>query len=285
MSLKDSLSLNDKSPQFYQKYPKLFSAFYPQINEYHLDQLSEAGYLYYHSTLLMDTLIDNKDFSCIPKMTLLQEEAIKILATIYGKDGNFWDCWNNRRKEYFLAVEIEKKLSNGVEVSRATYYDLADKKSAFGKIAIDCLQVLEPNNENSIYQELLLSHKYFSIGFQLYDDVKDFGEDLDKGQFNWAVHQLKQEIEFNNYSNSHLNKLLFIKDIGQKILSEAISNFQKALNILKKYALNSEWKKVVLETKHTIECYLEITNGYIASLKKRIDLKTETEFERDFFDY
>jgi len=133
MNIKDSLIRNDKSPKFYQYYPKLFSAYFDDVSEDKINKLSEAGYLYYHSTLLMDSLIDQKDFSQIPKMMLLQEEAIKTLTTIYGKNSEFWKYWEKRRNEYFMAVEIEKTLNIEDEVSKSSYENLADKKSAFGK--------------------------------------------------------------------------------------------------------------------------------------------------------
>lgn len=287
MNIKDSLIRNDKSPKFYQYYPKLFSAYFDDVSEDKINKLSEAGYLYYHSTLLMDSLIDQKDFSQIPKMMLLQEEAIKTLTTIYGKNSEFWKYWEKRRNEYFMAVEIEKTLNIEDEVSKSSYENLADKKSAFGKVAIDCLYLLTEQKDYSKYCELLTSHKYFSIGFQLYDDVKDFREDLEKGQFNWAVYQLKKRVDFKNMEATILNKLLFIKGAGQEILKEAIENFQKALAITNRIESVSEggWKHVIQETKRTIVEYLDITNGYIKTLEKRIELKKEQTQNSDFFNY
>jgi len=207
MNVKERLIKNDKSPRFYQHYPELFSEYFPLVNSDNLSKLSEAGYLYYHSILLMDALVDDKDFSKIPDMIQLQEQAIKALCFIYGEDSEFWKYWSLRREEYFKAVEIEKKLNSENDVSKLIYEDLAEKKSAFGKVAIDCLYVLSNPKDNFKYDLLLSSHKYFSVGFQLYDDVKDFNEDLKKGQFNWAIYQLKRSVDFSKIEPDNLNSL------------------------------------------------------------------------------
>ncbi len=57
----------------------------------------------------------------------------------------FWEYWDKRKKEYYSAIKIEKELDFNNEVLFSIYEDLADKKSAFGKIAIDCLHILSNN--------------------------------------------------------------------------------------------------------------------------------------------
>ena len=167
------------------------------------------------------------------------------------------------------------------------YQDLADKKSAFGKVAIDSLFNLHGNNDNEIYQKLLLSHKYFSTGFQLYDDVKDFKEDFEKGQFNFAIEKLRNEVNFNQYEYNVevLNKLLFIKEIGQEILSKSINQFERAIKILNKLGVQSEWLTTVLEMKSTIENYLDITNGYLAIVTAKLELKNHQTVTHPFFGF
>ncbi len=49
MAIKDFI-VNDKSPRFYQYYPRLFQNYF-KVDDKIVKQLSEAGYLYYHSIL------------------------------------------------------------------------------------------------------------------------------------------------------------------------------------------------------------------------------------------
>lgn len=276
MKLQELFIRNDKSPKFYQYYPRLFKAYFRNIDNKTLTMLSDAGYLYYQSILKVDSIVDDKDISGFSQMLMLQEEAIKRLASIYGLDSVFWEYWAKRKKEYFNAVVIEKSLDYN-NILFSDYEDLADKKSAFGKIAIDCLHLLSNNEDISIYQTLLKSHRYFSVGFQLYDDVKDFKEDVEKGQFNWAVYELKKKVsseELNNNVNA-LHKLLFIRETGQEVLGKSIQYFNKSIGVLQNLDKQSEWLETVEEMRQTIVGYLDVTCGYIKTIEKKIEVKNK----------
>ncbi len=286
--LLENLKQKDKSPKYYQYYPRLFHKYYQDVDHDIVLDLSDAGYLYYQSTLCTDSVIDDKDFSKFPFISIFQEGTIKILTSIYGKESVFWNYWEKRREEYFEAVKIEKNLNINDVVDLNVYEELADKKAAFGKVAIDCLYVLSKKKDESIYKLLLQSHYYFSIGFQLYDDVKDFEEDFNKDQFNWAIYELNKIIVFSDYKNNiaMLNKLLYIKGVGQKMLSKSIQYFQEAFNVLSILSdNNSEWEEVVNDMKETIGIYLEVTNGYIGTIDQKIELQKTTISKDYFFDF
>jgi len=276
--LADQLFSNDHSPKYYRHYPRLFSDYFKDIGNNQLAELSDAGYLYYQATLLLDTLVDDHDFSTLPKSLVLQEETIKILTSIYGLNSSFWELWSERKREYFEAVAIEKKLPSMTDVLFETYTDLADKKSAFGKVAIDCLWHLSKHKSNEVYQDLLESHRHFSIGFQLCDDIKDFEEDITKGQFNWGVYLLNQKKNVKEYFTdaSVLNKLFYIKGVAHEVFKFAIDHFQKALDIIERINVESEWKNVVIEMKKTAIRDLDIANHYIETIRKRVENKKQS---------
>lgn len=269
----ERLKQTDTSPEYYQYYPRLFYAYFPNIEESKIKDISDAGYFYYQSVLIADSIHDNMDLYKIPHMFFLQEETIKILTSIYGRNSEFWQFWELRKNEYFQAFEVEKNL-NDENITWDIYQDLADKKSAFGKIAIDSLFFLS-DKRIQLYETLLKSHALFSVGFQLYDDVKDFKEDLMRNQFNWAVHELKKQLDFSVYDLSALNKYLFIKGTGQQLLNKSIMYFDKAIEILKPYKIDSEWSDIIQETRRTISLYLDNTEGYLQTLIKKMELKKQ----------
>lgn len=277
----------DHSPQFYRYYPRLFHKYFQGVESNLVNQLSQAGYFYYHSTLLTDALIDDRQFGNLPAISMLQEQTVKMLTSIYGKNSEFWDYWNQRRQEYFSAVEMENKLDYSSKVNLAEFESLADKKSAFGKIAIDCLYLLSNKSDEKLYNLLLRSHYFFSVGFQLYDDVKDFKEDFTKGQFNWGLYQLRKKKYSNKYMGdvATLNKLFFINGIAQKIMQQSIEYFRKAIQILEDIEVDSEWKEVIFEMQQTIERYLDFTDGYIKTIERRVQIQNNSYGLYDFFDY
>ncbi len=283
--LANQLFSTDKSPKHYRYYPRLFASYFSKTEVNSVEKLCDAGYLYYRFILLIDKIIDDKDFSHIKTSIVLQEETIKILTTLFGEESDFWKLWQSLRLEYFKSVEVEKKLNKEQSASFEVYADLAEMKSAFGKVAIDCIWLLSNQKQKEVYLDLLESHRHFSIGFQLCDDIKDFKEDIIKGQFNWGVYLLANKGNVKEYSqDAALNKLFYIKGVAQEVFKQAIDHFQKALDIIEKINLDSEWRDVIIESKKNAIRDLDIVNHYIESLKKRVQSEKQLVNTR-FFNY
>jgi len=255
-------NFKDSNPAYYQNYPSLFSKAF-LIKKTDLDYLDIAGYLYYQATLFTDLLIDEKEITLFPLITICQEESIKILTAIYGLKSNFWEIWNKRKAEYLEAIYLEKEIQQKTTVTITEYETLADKKAAFGKVALDCLYTLD-NKDEDVYQKLLLSHKYFSVAFQLNDDIQDFKEDLKNNQFNWAIYLLqKQKLP---HSDPHLlEKYLYIRGITKEIYELGMQYCDNALAIVEDIDV-PEWKEILMYTKTTFrQAILEIDN-YLETL-------------------
>ena len=211
----------------------------------------------------------------------LQEETISILARIYPENHNFWKLWEQRKTEYQEAIYLEKQLFNNFSEER--YTEVADKKSAFGKVAIDSLFSLTDSKGREQYEKLLESHKYFSLGFQIYDDVNDFKEDFQRKQFNLAVYELSKKINFQEYPDLELlNKIFYVTGLGFILLQKSIDSFE----IAKTYIPDQEsgWYKTVEEMQKAVYVYYETTFAYMEILKKKNELKKEIQ-PRIFFDY
>ncbi|KAF2514904.1 class 1 isoprenoid biosynthesis enzyme [Flavobacterium foetidum] len=260
-----------KNPIYYQHYPSLFATAF-SISEKELNLLDIAGFLYYQATLFTDSLIDEKELSKFSLITICQEESIKILTSVYGIENNFWKFWNARRNEYLEAIFLEKELVKKQIVTLDQYEVLADKKSSFGKVAIDCLFSLDAK-DNTLHEQLLLSHAYFSTAFQLNDDIQDFKEDLNKGQFNWAIYLLnEQNIPIND--PEILEKYLYIRGISKKMYQLGIEYCEKALKTVQKIHV-PKWKKILLDTKRTFETAIIEIDTYLEILTSEINLSTK----------
>lgn len=267
----------ESNPIYYQNYPSLFSNVF-LISKKQLDLLDIAGYLYYQSTIFTDSLIDEKDISKVPLITICQEESVKILSSIYKLKNNFWMLWNQRRNEYFRAVYLEKELSKKEIIDIEEYEILADAKSAFGKVAIDCLFSIDNKNED-LYQKLLLSHKYFSVAFQLNDDIQDLKKDFNSNQFNWAVYLLKQQ-NIASQDPYVLEKYLYIRGISKKMYQLGIYYCNKSLDIIENIEI-PKWKKVLTDTRKTFVAASTEIDNYIEILTAEVSLSNDGFFEEN----
>lgn len=257
------------NPEYYQKYPELFAKVFV-IERRELDLLNIAGYLYYQATLFTDGLIDDKKHDRFPLITICQEESIKILTSVFGLENNFWKLWNSRKKEYFEAIYLEKSFLKKDTISIEEYMALADKKSAFGKVAIDCLFSIDNSKDNDLYEQLLLSHKYFSVAFQLNDDIQDLKADVKKGQFNWAFYLLKQN-KMSDHAPEILEKYIYIRGISKQMYQLGISYCDKALELVKDIDV-PEWKKVLYDTKKAFITFIIEIDNYLEILTADINL-------------
>ncbi len=218
-----SIDFLEQNPPFYLYYPLLFSV-KGNISEGKLNNLCIAGYLYYQSTLFLDELVDGEDSSYLILAMICQEEAIKILTTIFSINSDYWQLWNKRRNEFFLAIKIERKIrGSSKDISKKEYEELADYKSAFGKAAIDSLYILDKKLYKLYYERLIRSHRYFSVAFQINDDILDFNEDYENRQFNWAVQHAIKEYNSNFEDIGKLKKIFYINGTAKLLFLQALS--------------------------------------------------------------
>lgn len=232
-----------------------------------------AGYLYYQSIILLDEVIDDNKTDNLVLISICQEESIKILTSIFGLESNYWKLWNKRRCEYFKAVHIEKRLFKNPNTTFDEFVKLSDFKAAFGKAATDSIFILFGKNDNEVYERLLKSHEYFSVAFQLNDDIQDFKKDIEENQFNWAVHSMPSDLS-TKHSPEILNKLFYIKGYAKEVFNIAIDYVNKALNII----CNDNvpiWKTVLETTKQQFLNSIIETDTYLELLSSEISLSTK----------
>jgi len=263
----------DENPIFYIYYPKLFSSAFQELESTQIDQLCIAGYLYYQSTLFLDSVIDEGNKKGLFNALVCQEEATKIMTHLFGLDSSYWGLWDKRRNEYLRAIHIEKEfLKTSNKISIEQYAGLADFKASFGKAAIDSIFKLSAGTDEYAYTKMINSHKYFSLAFQINDDVLDFKEDFEKGQFNWAVYSIYNSSS--KVSVIELNKLFYIRGAAKSLFEKAIEYLDMAINevrdisvpiwVLELEKLKNKFCFSIIE----IDNYLELLNSEIKLSKK-----------------
>lgn len=268
------------SPDFYLVYPYLFSDAFGLQPSKQLDDLCIAGTLIYKSILIIDNIIDEPERlkrSKISEILLInqiyQEEAIKILTNLFGKDSVFWNFWRKRRMEYAFAVKEERIFNKNTTLKK--YEKVAEKKAAFGKIAIDACHLLSGQRKEQVYENLLESHKKFSIALQLSDDIQDIKEDIAYKQFNWSLNILKQQlvrdkIDVEALTSDKIEKYLYISGV-------AASNYELSLNYLTKAKclVSSDalgWLSIMSEIEKGIKNTLNALSEYLAIFNKKTKL-------------
>jgi hypothetical protein len=230
----------DKNPTVYLYYPVMFFEAFDTAKNYQtqLDLLSIGGYLCFRSVMQNDTELDKHEvisekFRFPIASRVCQEECVKILSNLFPLDSPFWGYWNQCKFDYLQAVNADK-LYEGEDVSISKFEQIAEYKSAFAKVAIHSAFILSGSNQAIYHTDLLASHRLFSVGFQLLDDIDDFKKDFVEKQINYAHVALKRvfiekKITWDEQDLPLLEKHLYVQGVAQELLSLAIEYFDKAL--------------------------------------------------------
>jgi len=261
-------------------YPKLFIEAFEVNEKEKVDKLCLAGYLTFRSLTYVDKLtddqIENSNRGMYHQLAMIcQEEGIKLLTTLFPIDSVFWEFWNKRKTEYLMAQRMEKKSYEDITLN--DFLDIADYKSAFGKVAIDALLFLQSSDEHSNETKTLLNaHRYFSIGRQFYDDLNDIKEDFVSNQANYAFKKLKinlkkEKIEIDSLNENQIETYLYVSGTAKEILQETITHFEMALKLSHSVLSESSlWVKAIntflIGTRKT----LDIQNQYLREVEEQV---------------
>lgn len=250
------------NPSVYLYYPYLFAGLFGLPDSSTMDRLSIAGFLIYLHVLNVDSLVDTHDKNKIENFTsiltmnaALMEQATKILFRTFDDASPFWTMWYTRKKEFHSAVSEEVYLSRE-NFSAHTYSVISDKKSAFAKSAIDACYVLSGMKDTNLYSALLQSHAYFSLAYQICDDIIDIKKDTQNYQFNYAYFKGIEAGLFQSKDQDKDLSQFYFHPIASALYEEAISNYRRALDVLPQNTSRDHWKVVILnkiaETTHKI---------------------------------
>lgn len=270
----------DNNPKFYFYYPALFSQYF-DVDKEKLELLCISGYLYYQATIFLDKVIDDKNLDLLFPSMVCQEESVKILSSLYPLNSKFWTLWNQRKTDYQKAILLEKQINE--KPSFENYSKLAILKATFGNCAIDGMFLLDDKKSENIYNILLQTHDYFSIAYQLNDDVLDFVNDYKNKQFNWCIYNFDSKY-FEEYSIEDCKKIFYIEGFAIKIFNQGIEELDKALKLLIEHKLtNSLWFNHISEMKIKFQNSIREIESYLFQLEVDIE-KSEILLENNSLD-
>jgi|APTNR8051073442_1049403.scaffolds.fasta_scaffold02131_6 squalene-hopene/tetraprenyl-beta-curcumene cyclase len=232
----------NKKHKFYINLVRYYSPAFQNTDNNKLDELSDTAYLYFRSLLLIDSIMDNHSNGKENQLLLflpIFEEAMKKLSWLFNEDSAFWNKFNFRKKEYFEAFVIEKKIHLNYQISEAQFEKIASAKSSVCYSIIDALcELLDKTFDDS---SLIRSLKHIHTAFQYLDDTDDFKQDLDIGQRTYAQCLVENEITkrgITQTGKTFKHKFLFTSGIAEHLISNAITNLNEAKKIATHYKLN-----------------------------------------------
>jgi len=277
----------NKPTELYAYYPFLFNKAFNYTDDESLLRLSFAGFFYFKYILLLDQFMDkgkmNKEELILSN--ILHEESIKLLSFLFPSDSEFWNYWKKRKYEFITAYQMER-TEGGVSTFK-DFEKLTDYKSAVGKAAIDGLFILSGQKNKQAHTDLLLAHKLGYIATQIGDDIKDFKEDMEEGQFNITIHLLQLKLEEKgkkqeNYSIEQLNKLIYIYGIASDLFQRSFKYTEDAIELCQKYHLDT-WIRLKQSRLISSRLTKKQTDDYLRTTELKVSLKLSERKEHIAF--
>lgn len=270
-----------KNPTFYLSYAAIFADAFETEDQKAVQTLNIAGFLYYRFIIITDHFFDQKIlkndidlFTYQLAAMSCQEESIKLLCSLFPFPSEFWNYWDQRKKEYLWALKTEKNTKE--EFNDEVFAKMADAKSAFGKIAIDSLYIKSKKKYEDCYTRLVKSHTFFSVAFQILDDILDLKTDIVNHQPNYAHFLVldfleKEGISLDSENPSMIEKYLHVSGISISLLEKAIDNMSKASEIIKDISV-PKWKAIIAGQQYVLNALRTDFQIYIRYLNVKIGL-------------
>ena len=253
-------------------YPYLFQAAFSEVDETVFENLAIAGRLYHEHIMAQDKFFD-KDLPpslheirhLMLRKDFLHEKAILILSSFIPFDSDFWSGLREFQAEFNLAqlTEAESQSCYQQADSIEEFEKLAKGKGAIFKAYTRALCIL--SDKRSLSGALERSQDYWNIGYQLFDDLKDWKTDYASKQLSWMLKQVL--IRFFEISSdesfpveSEIGAILYHSGFAEECLMKAMFYFEKALTEVDEIDCPL-WKNTLIRFKQKVnELRLDINN-------------------------
>lgn len=185
-------NLRRRDLDMYCLYPYIFWEDFQDVGPETMLKLVDASIMYFDVTSYLHEIGDSpqnmKIFELWQKLYECQA-SIKGLVELFGSDHRFWDYFNKYNKEYLEAVYIQEGHRGKVSKFDFTEFkQIAAGKSAIAKTAVAALACLSGSEEK--IPSLERSQNLYACAFQLYDDLKDWKDDLVHKNYTWLLTEL-----------------------------------------------------------------------------------------------
>jgi hypothetical protein len=170
----------------YLHFPFCFREAFTTVAIEDLRTIALSGALWMSYMRAQDDTIDKPE-AVDPILLFLRDlylrESIHLLYEIFPGDSAFWSSYSKYFDEYARSVLCEKENHSSVEsrYNADEFHRLAKGKAAMAKYPVAALAVLSGEEEKMLL--LTESLDWFHVGYQYWDDLIDWKEDLANSRY------------------------------------------------------------------------------------------------------
>jgi len=249
----------NKGPTFFNIHYYYPLVFYDDFKEVDIELhrlLSIYGRLYLIHILQTDRILDDRS-EVQPvdlfKSFLLYEKATEYVRKVFLPDSKFWEYYEKYHMEYINAILLEKTVHYDKIMSYplSDYEAISKGKSAMAKTITTGLAILNGSPELIPYIDN--SQDNFYIGYQFYDDLRDWKEDLKNRQFSLLLTRVLKGLGYVGKSDrenipdlEEIGRYMYYSGLAEWALKEAEHYYNKSLSVLQDLSFLT-WRKIILD--------------------------------------
>lgn len=267
------LKLIDSQQNLFMCFAQAFMSAFPGIDSATQNLINTITYLgargIYEADRVYDVQISGREIQK-PLMFshFYHSEAQRLLSSLFPSHHAFWSQYYQRYWLHFS--ELEESYNTNTKLNFNAYCRLLHCKYAMLYVPVDMMHFLTDQRHLDSYQSIIQSLKWFTVGYNIPNEIRGLKTDLETHINNYAWWRLKEKLsEFNidpeDHSPEELNKLVYVTGLAEKMLEESLEAFDKAIEKVQPLELPI-YEYVVRKRVESNKMEMEILQEHLSSI-------------------
>ena len=168
-------------------------------------------------------------------------ESQRILAGLFEEESPFWNTYYQRYWNHFQELKQSKCIH--VRLDYHEYKNLLRHKYALLYLVADILHHLSDCQYVENYERLTETLEWFTIGYNIPNEIRGLKTDLDTQINNYAWWRLLEILpeygmDAGELSSEELHKMVYFTGLAERMLEESLEAFRKAKECVRPLGLN-----------------------------------------------
>jgi hypothetical protein len=168
-------------------------------------------------------------------------ESQRILAGLFGEKSSFWNIYYQRYWDHFQELKQSKCIHSRLDYHE--YKNLLRHKYALLYLVADILHHLSNCQYVNHYERLIETLEWFTIGYNIPNEIRGLKTDLDTQINNYAWWRLLEilpeyGLDAGELSSEELHKMVYFTGLAERMLEESLEAFRKAKECVRPLELN-----------------------------------------------
>ncbi|GAA3933720.1 prenyltransferase/squalene oxidase repeat-containing protein [Hymenobacter algoricola] len=214
---------------------------FPPLPATVLGNLTGYSYVYFRFLLGLDSLLDSQSTSGVRSAQRLfsslemHEQAVRGLGQLFPTIDEFWPAFGQCKQEYAAANLREKHLSAlRTDITETQFEEIAAGKSAVCYAMVHALSSL--SGSTAPVAELRRCLQHLHVALQYLDDVEDFRQDWQQGQYTYAHYLVESHLRAGGLAVGELalaarHRHLYTSGVAQLLLQRGHDHYAHSLAI------------------------------------------------------